>query len=307
VRLLVSVRDEREALDALAGGADVIDVKEPTHGALGAAAEETVCAIVKAIAGRRPVSTVLGDDVDACTIAIRASRAVANGASMVKLGLTGASSTWEAESIIRAGVASARGVKVVVVGYADAERASSLAPEAVLHIAIRAGAHGLVLDTFDKSGPDLFGCLGAHRIVRIITAAREAGLLTGLAGKLGRSHVRDARMLGADLLGVRGAVCESGRAGQLSPARVKELASLLRRETAELVGDPVGVVVGDGENAGANARRESVLKPGIGEVPDVTRRALDEDEAGRAELTGQPGGDAVARDLPGVRERITRA
>ena len=35
--LLVSVRDAKEAQQAVSGGADVIDVKEPAHGALGAA------------------------------------------------------------------------------------------------------------------------------------------------------------------------------------------------------------------------------------------------------------------------------
>ena len=37
-RLLVSVRNSREAIDALAGGADWIDLKEPANGTLGAVA-----------------------------------------------------------------------------------------------------------------------------------------------------------------------------------------------------------------------------------------------------------------------------
>ena len=40
--LLVSVRSAAEALSALAGGADVIDVKEPNRGSLGAADDETI-------------------------------------------------------------------------------------------------------------------------------------------------------------------------------------------------------------------------------------------------------------------------
>jgi uncharacterized protein (UPF0264 family) len=41
--LLVSVRDAAEAADALAGGADLIDVKEPNAGSLGAAGHPTLC------------------------------------------------------------------------------------------------------------------------------------------------------------------------------------------------------------------------------------------------------------------------
>ena len=35
-RLLASVRDGAEAADALAAGAEIIDFKDPAHGALGA-------------------------------------------------------------------------------------------------------------------------------------------------------------------------------------------------------------------------------------------------------------------------------
>ncbi|MEX0885938.1 MAG: (5-formylfuran-3-yl)methyl phosphate synthase, partial [Phycisphaeraceae bacterium] len=40
--LLVSVRNVAEARAAMAGGADVIDIKEPAAGALGAASPTTI-------------------------------------------------------------------------------------------------------------------------------------------------------------------------------------------------------------------------------------------------------------------------
>ena len=42
--LLISVRNPSEALTALEGGADWIDVKEPDNGALGKASNETLVA-----------------------------------------------------------------------------------------------------------------------------------------------------------------------------------------------------------------------------------------------------------------------
>src|SRR5207248_4650901 len=60
-KLLVSVRNRAEAEAALAGGADLIDVKEPKRGALGAADARTLAAVVAAVAGRRPVSAALGE------------------------------------------------------------------------------------------------------------------------------------------------------------------------------------------------------------------------------------------------------
>ncbi|MGH7201421.1 MAG: (5-formylfuran-3-yl)methyl phosphate synthase, partial [Planctomycetaceae bacterium] len=44
-RLLVSVRDAFEAREALAGGCEILDVKEPSRGPLGMASVEMICEI----------------------------------------------------------------------------------------------------------------------------------------------------------------------------------------------------------------------------------------------------------------------
>src|SRR4051812_283713 len=59
--LLVSVRSPAEAEAALAGGAAIIDVKEPDNGALGRAASEVLAGVLAVVAGRRPVSAALGE------------------------------------------------------------------------------------------------------------------------------------------------------------------------------------------------------------------------------------------------------
>ena len=56
-RLLVSVRDRVEALDALAAGADWIDLKEPRRGALGPVDAIVMREVAAAIGARVPVST----------------------------------------------------------------------------------------------------------------------------------------------------------------------------------------------------------------------------------------------------------
>ena len=59
--LLVSVRSAAEAQTALAGGAALIDVKEPERGPLGRADDATVAEVVAAVASRCPVSAALGE------------------------------------------------------------------------------------------------------------------------------------------------------------------------------------------------------------------------------------------------------
>src|SRR5213082_3340205 len=61
MRLLVSVVSVEEARRALAGGADIIDVKDPNEGALGAPSPRTLSEVVREVGGRAPVSVALGD------------------------------------------------------------------------------------------------------------------------------------------------------------------------------------------------------------------------------------------------------
>src|SRR5262245_40260453 len=61
MNLLVSVRSVEEAEAALAGGAGLIDVKEPNNGALGFAGVEVIAAVLRMVAAQRPVSAALGE------------------------------------------------------------------------------------------------------------------------------------------------------------------------------------------------------------------------------------------------------
>ncbi|MFM9024862.1 MAG: (5-formylfuran-3-yl)methyl phosphate synthase, partial [Planctomycetaceae bacterium] len=59
--LLVSVRDAAEAEEALAGGASIVDVKEPRRGPLGAASAATAAAVAGAVAGHAPWTLACGE------------------------------------------------------------------------------------------------------------------------------------------------------------------------------------------------------------------------------------------------------
>ena len=52
MRLLVSVASAPEAAEAIAGGADIIDAKDPLTGAIGAVSSHVLSAIHAAVAGR---------------------------------------------------------------------------------------------------------------------------------------------------------------------------------------------------------------------------------------------------------------
>jgi len=61
MRLLVSVRNASEAGSALAGGADIIDAKEPLNGPLGAVSSDVLHRIASTVGNAAPVSAALGE------------------------------------------------------------------------------------------------------------------------------------------------------------------------------------------------------------------------------------------------------
>jgi uncharacterized protein (UPF0264 family) len=221
MRLLVSVRDAREAQAAVRGGAAIVDAKEPRRGALGPVSARALAAIRAAVPSGIPVSAALGDAA--------AERAVPRGAAYVKVGLRDVGGARRARSLVHrvAQRAIEAGAELVLVAYADASRAGSLPPLAVPDIAATAGARGVLLDTRFKDRGGLFDLLDVARVAQWLAAARVVGLFTALAGSLSEPGLRTALALGADIVGVRGAACDGGRTGRVSVARVAALSALV--------------------------------------------------------------------------------
>lgn len=211
-RLLVSVRSPREAQLALDAGVDLVDIKEPRRGSLGAAAVETIDSIARLVANRVPVSAALGELMEFDPHSIPALA----GIRYIKLGLAGCAprSDWPQrwQSAWRALPDSCGRIAVA---YADWRSAGAPEPAAVLDDATPAGCAGLLIDTWDKRSGDLFCHLCDSEIQQLAARARQAGLMFVLAGGLRGQNVKRARDLQPDFVAVRGAVCGSGRDGDL--------------------------------------------------------------------------------------------
>src|SRR5256886_12111882 len=96
MRLLVSVRGSVEARAAVAGGADVIDAKDPARGALGPVRRDRLAAIRRAGGAARPVSAALGDAGDDAMVAAAAGAPPRGG--LRELGLRRRASAGPARS-----------------------------------------------------------------------------------------------------------------------------------------------------------------------------------------------------------------
>jgi (5-formylfuran-3-yl)methyl phosphate synthase len=224
-RMLVSVRSVDEALQAAAGGADFIDLKEPRAGALGGLPTATIAAVVAALrdAGcQLPVSATIGDwPMHALAPILDQVRAVAAcGVDYVKVGIERGSG---AAPLLQALAAS--GTAVVPVFIAD----QGLDMNDVA-LACSLGFPGLMVDTADKHAGSLFDCAAMPVLRQFLQQVRASGAMAGLAGALRLPHVPLLRELAPDFAGFRSAVCDGDRGAALDPRRLRALAEMLRAD-----------------------------------------------------------------------------
>ncbi|HEX4283124.1 MAG TPA: (5-formylfuran-3-yl)methyl phosphate synthase [Solirubrobacteraceae bacterium] len=211
MKLLVSVVSADEARDAFAGGADIVDVKDPREGALGAPSPQVLSEVVRAVGGAVPVSVALGDLPDLPHSAALAARgAVVCGAAYVKVGLRGVRSLARAVAVMSA-VADAVGdqAAVIAVGYADALVLDPPAFDVALlpDVVERTGIAGALVDTFIKDGRGLRAWLSESEVAGLVARTRAAGGTFGVAGQL---RLGELRRVDADIVGVRSTVCRCG-------------------------------------------------------------------------------------------------
>jgi hypothetical protein len=224
-RLLVSVRSAAEARAALSAGADLIDVKDPAKGSLGAPDSRTVAEVVAEVARRVPTSVALGELRETSELD---NLGLATGVNYAKLGLAGCGS-WPDWSNRWAEVVRRLPPKVrpVAVVYADGPTAGAPEPDRVVAEATRLGCVAVLVDTFDKSRGSLVEWWTEARLAGFVATVRGLGMLSVLGGSLTMDTIPRVASLRPDYIAVRGAVCREGRNGPLEAERVRQVADLL--------------------------------------------------------------------------------
>ncbi len=233
-RLLVSPVDRNEALEAVEGGAHIIDVKNPREGSLGANVPWVIREIMEVVPEDREVSATVGDVPYKPGTVSQAVLGVASiGVDYAKVGLYGVKTPEEAVEVMRACSRAVRefgySTRVVAAGYADAHRVGSLDPMKVPEVAAEAECDVAMVDTAVKDGKRLFDFLSEEEVGEFVDLAHEHGLEVALAGSLRREDMPVVKELGADIVGVRGAACEGNDRdrGSVRSHLVRELVEAL--------------------------------------------------------------------------------
>jgi (5-formylfuran-3-yl)methyl phosphate synthase len=229
IQLLVSVVTLEEARHAVQGGADILDLKNPREGSLGAAHPRLIAEVCREFGHSLPVSAAIGDFQHLPNSAALAALCAAEmGADFVKIGLLGSRSEQQAVDLLTTLSETLAWreskTKLIAAAYGDFRESGTLNPLWLPRIAHRAHISGCMIDTLNKKGACLFDHMSPASLQEFIAECREYGLLSSLAGSLSFRHIDLLRSLAPDILGVRGAVCKDGvRTASINREKVSQL------------------------------------------------------------------------------------
>ncbi len=240
MKALISPISPGEALIALKGGADIVDIKNVKEGSLGAQFPWVIREMVAIICEHGAESSAtLGDlPYKPGTAAQAALGAASCGVNYIKAGLHGLNTFEQALDMLAAIRQAVEGIEprvsVVASGYADYQRFGGLSPEDLVKAATQARADVVMVDTAIKDGRTLFDAMSNKELQAFVQAGHEAGLLVALAGSVQMEHIAQLQAIGPDIVGVRGAVCDkSDRMTTMHLSKVQEFVARVRQEGLE--------------------------------------------------------------------------
>lgn len=237
-RLLVSVRSAAEAIDAVAGGADIIDIKEPNRGALGRADNHVVQSVIDAVGDSVPVSMACGELVDQPNGSTLSPNQSATNQSQIprtlayaKIGLASCLSTdvadWK-EKWKHWVTTIPTSVQPIAVIYADASNARSPTAADVIELSQQLNCQGVLIDTFRKQKHrSLFDWQTESEIADWIDAAHNGNQFVAIAGSLTAEHFSRVLRMQTDIIAIRGAACKGDRDGKICKQKICDLSNIL--------------------------------------------------------------------------------
>lgn len=226
---LASVTGVEEAVIALTGGADIIDLKNPQVGALGALPLPTIAATVKTIRNMALTSATIGDlTADSGQIPGAVQSLQTTGVDFIKIGLfpDGGSLSSLFDSLANEASCS----QIVAVLFADWQPDLTLLPRLAA-----TGFRGVMLDTATKNGAGLRASLTLNELAAFVQSARQHGLVSGLAGQLHADDISTLLTLKPGYLGFRSALCsQQNRKQAINTEAVKTIRGLINASSQTL-------------------------------------------------------------------------
>ena len=228
MQLLVSPSTIEEAKHSVA--ADIIDVKKPSEGSLGANFPWVIREIKTLVA--KPLSAAIGDfDYKPGGAALAAYGAACAGADFIKIGLA-FDGQEKARDVISAVV---RAVKdefpekfVVIAAYSDYQRMHSISPFEMAPIAAECGVGVAMVDPGIKDRQSSFAFMDEETLRTITYTNGKLGLGTALAGAFKFEDIDALKRINPDIIGVRGMVCGGDRNATVREDLIQAALAMIR-------------------------------------------------------------------------------
>jgi (5-formylfuran-3-yl)methyl phosphate synthase len=228
MQLLVSPSSISEARHSAA--ADIIDVKKPSEGSLGANFPWVIREIKEF--SKKPVSAAIGDfEYKPGGASLAAYGAACAGADYVKIGLAFEGHDQARElisSVVRAVKEEFPKKYVVIAAYSDYVRMHSISPFDMAPIAAECGADFAMVDTGIKDRQSTFAFMDEETLRSFTDKNRKLGLGTALAGALKFEDIDALKRIDPDIIGVRGMVCGGDRNATVREDLIKTALAMIR-------------------------------------------------------------------------------
>ena len=234
--MLASVRSLEEAVCVYANGADIIDLKEPNLGTLGAIPLAEMRHIVDELWEKCTISATVGDlPANAFTTINKVLQTADTGVDYVKVGMF---SQRHLEVCLPKLIhCTNKGIAIVAVLFAD----NQLDMDFAVHAARQARLKGVMLDTAHKNSGGLLRHKSPLQLEHFIHLAKCNGLLTGLAGSLKINDIPTLLQLNPDYIGFRTALCAAtGRTGKLDTNAVRQVRKSIPMHLHNRLGTALG-------------------------------------------------------------------
>ncbi len=220
---LASIKSLDEAKQLESMYPDILDMKDPSRGALGALTVAEVADIVRFVAKRCQTSATVGDlAMDPNLIKPAIIDMATSGVDYVKIGLFPDKNITHCIAALAQTIHTLK-TPVIAVLFADMPMKQDLLP-----ILKASGFYGVMIDTALKNGAHLLDHLDLIELQRFVEAAKQHQLVCGLAGALRYQDIAVLANLSADYLGFRSALCmERKRTAMLDLKRVETVRSAI--------------------------------------------------------------------------------
>lgn len=208
---LASVQSLAEAQTLLPVLPDILDMKAPAKGALGALDIITIKQIVELVEGHCQTSATIGDlPMNEDVISGAMHKMTNSGVDYIKVGLFPGNNVRSCITQLATTVQQLS-TPVIAVLFVDKEADLDLLP-----LLKASGFYGVMIDTAIKNGQHLRAHWSAYRLGSFVQQAHKYGLFCGLAGALRCKDIPALFTHNADYLGFRSALChQQNRIGDI--------------------------------------------------------------------------------------------